>query len=601
METARQTKHGQQHPAGVMLNYKWATQKTIIFATEKLFNPTIKMKKAFLIITSVLATTGITTAQNVFWAKNFGGTETSIYNGDRGQGIAVDNSGNVYTTGYYQVSADFGGIQLSNPPQSTVFIAKQNSAGNVVWATGFNSTDALATSISTRIAIDNSGNVYTTGKFNGVITFGGETITPLGQFDPNTRTDIFVAKQDNSGNVLWLKRLGGSGAHEEGSSIAVDNSGNVYVSGYYDHGEFATFPSEFGSISLPHTGSQQNIFVAKLNASGDMVWAKAYGSQTYAYETADGIAVDNGGNVYVAGTFSDVVDFDGITLQAANTSAREAYVIKLDNSGTAQWAERFYGGSDAHVGDITVGTNGKVYVTGYFSYQLNVGSTQLTTSGSGDEDVFVASLNTQDGSTDWAKKFGSSGVNDNGYGIALNSANEVYLTGSFRNTLSLSSGNIISSGGPDAFVIKLNNSGNPVWGKALGGNDGEIGTGVAVNEDSVYVIGSFNSSVADFGTTSLTSYGGFDAFVTKLTDNPTMSVYDFNVGKFNIYPNPTQNTLTLPQMVKKATITDLSGKMTATYENVTKLDLSDLPTGVYLLTLTNDNGQVLQHSKIVKE
>lgn len=549
------------------------------------------MKKQVLSIFTFLAVGASVNAQNVEWAKNFGGSNTSLYNGDRGQGIALDNSGNVYTTGFYQVSANFGGVVLSNPPQSTVYIAKQNSVGNVFWAKGFNSTETLATSRSTRIAVDNQGNVYTTGKFYGIITFDGQSITPLGQYDPNTRADIFVSKQDSSGNVLWIKKMGGSGVYEEGSSIVVDNSGNVYVSGNYDHGEYASFPSEFGSVSLPQTGSQQNIFIAKLNASGDVVWAKGYGSQNYAYETAKGIALDNDGNVYVAGIFSDVVNFDGITLQAVNTSSQEVFVIKLNNSGTAQWAKRLYGASDVELRDIAIGTNGKVYVVGDFSYQLNVGSTQLTTSGSGDVDVFVASLNTQDGSTNWAKKFGSSGV-DNGCGVAVNSANEVYITGSFNSTLSLSSGNIISSGSSDAFVIKLNNNGTPVWGKALGGTDADIGTSIATSGSAVYATGYFYSTTANFGTTSLTSHGGNDVFVTKIIDNTTMNVYDYSeVTSFNIYPNPANSILNIE--AKETTnikIANMVGATVATQKlnaGSNSIDVSTLTKGIYFIQLSN--------------
>ena len=416
------------------------------------------MKILLLIPLCLLGYTGF--SQNVEWAKNFGGSATSLYNGDRGQGIAVDNNGNVYSTGYYQHSASFGTTTLTNPAQEAVFVAKQDGSGNVIWATGFNSSSTGATSKGTRIITDNLGNVYTTGKFYGNVEFGGQTITPLGEFDPNSRADIFVAKQNSSGDVLWLKKMGGSGVYEEGSDITVDNSGNVYICGHYDHSKYANYPAEFGNIPLPSTGSQQNIFVTKLDNSGETIWAKAYGSQNYSYETAKGIAIDDDGNLYVTGHFSDTMVLDGITLTAQNTSSPQTYVVKFNNSGVAQWAVTFTG--DSRGIDIAY-FNDKVYIIGDYENNITIGTTTLTSSGP--SDIFITNLNAQTGSVGWAKKIGSNQVYDNGYGIAVSSDNDICITGAFNGTLSLESTNISSSGSSDAFIIKLNNSGTRFFPK----------------------------------------------------------------------------------------------------------------------------------------
>lgn len=540
------------------------------------------MKILLLIPLCLLGYTGF--SQNVEWAKNFGGSATSLYNGDRGQGIAVDNNGNVYSTGYYQHSASFGTTTLTNPAQEAVFVAKQDDSGNVIWATGFNSSSTGATSKGTRIITDNLGNVYTTGKFYGNVEFGGQTITPLGEFDPNSRADIFVAKQNSSGDVLWLKKMGGSGVYEEGSDITVDNSGNVYICGHYHHSEYANYPAEFGNIPLPSTGSQQNIFVTKLDNSGETIWAKAYGSQNYSYETAKGIAIDDDGNLYVTGHFSDTMVLDGITLTAQNTSSPQAYVVKFNNSGVAQWAVTFTG--DSRGIDIAY-FNDNVYIIGDYENNITIGTITLTSSGP--SDIFITNLNAQTGSVDWAKKIGSNQVYDNGYGIAVSSDNDIYITGAFNGTLSLESTNISSSGSSDAFIIKLNNSGTPVWGKALGGNESDIGTAVAANNGFVYVAGYFFSSSAQFGNINLTSFGGNDIFVAKITDNNTMNVDEtlFSQTNFRLYPNPANSILHIE--VKENTnikIVNFLGATVATQQLQTgnnAVDVSSLTKGIYFV------------------
>lgn len=523
-------------------------------------------------------------SQSIEWARNFGGPEMSLYNGDRAQGIAIDANSNIYTTGYYQNSADFGGITLTNPAQEAVFVTKQDDMGNVIWAKGFNAAATGATSKGIKITADNAGNIYTTGKFYGNVEFGGQAISPLGEFDPNSRADIFVAKQDPSGNVSWLKKMGGSGVYEEGSDIVVDNSGNVYICGHYTHSEFANFPSEFGNIALPSTGSQQNIFITKLDASGQTVWAKAYGSQNYSYETASGIAIDDDGNLYVTGQFSDTMIMDGIVLTAQNSSSPQAYVAKINNSGVTQWAVNFKG--DARGIDLAH-NNGQLYVTGTYETDMTVGTTTLTRSGP--SDIFVINLNANTGSVGWAQKIGNNQVSSNGYGIAVANDNAIYVTGSFNGTLPLGNMSISSSGSSDALVIRLDGSGTPVWGKALGGNESDIGTAIAASNDLVHVAGYFFGGPAQFGNTSLNSFGGNDVFVVKLKDDNTTNIkgYASPGSGLRIYPNPSKNVLNME--TKNATairIVDISGKTIVTrqlQQGKNAIDVTHLPGGIYFI------------------
>ena len=149
--------------------------------------------------------------------------------------MAVDSSGNVYTTGYFYDTVDFdpgaGTANLTSNGLYDVFVSKLDSSGNLVWAKQFGGTDA-AKGLS--IAVDSSGNVYTTGDFQGTVDFDPGAGTA--NLTSNGGRDVFVSKLDSSGNYLWAKSWGGgvdTGLNDDdrGRSVAVDSSGNVYTTG----------------------------------------------------------------------------------------------------------------------------------------------------------------------------------------------------------------------------------------------------------------------------------------------------------------------------------------------------------------------------------
>ncbi|MDI3503422.1 MAG: hypothetical protein PWP64_358 [Candidatus Cloacimonadota bacterium] len=299
---------------------------------------------------------------NWLWAKRAGGA-----NGDKGYGIAVDESGNSYVTGYFQGSASFGTTTLTSSGGNDIFIAKMDSSGNWLWAkrAGGSSHDS-----GRGIAVDESGNSYVTGSFEGSASFGSTTLTSSGS------SDIIIAKMDSSGNWLWAKRAGGS-SDDYGYDIAVDESGNSYVTGYFWNS------ASFGSTTLTSSGLS-DIFIAKLDSTGNWLWAKrAGGSST---DRGYGIAVDESGNSYVTGYFWGSASFGSTTLTSSRYS--DIFIAKMDSSGNWLWANQA-GGSNSDYGQgIAVDESGYSYVTGYFEGSASFGSTTLTSSGQ--TDIFIA-------------------------------------------------------------------------------------------------------------------------------------------------------------------------------------------------------------------
>ena len=290
------------------------------------------------------------------WAIKAGGSGP-----DSGNGISVDQSGNAYVTGYFMGEATFGSTNLTN---GGIFIAKLSNDGLWQWAVS-------AGGSGHGIAVDSSGNAYVTGNFMGVATFGSTNLTSSGA------TEIFIAKLSNDGLWQWAVSAGGSG-YDLGLGIAVDSSGNAYVTGMIDG------TVTLGSINLTSYG-ETDIFIAKLSSSGLWQWAVNAGSSFAEY--GNGIAVDSSGNAYVTGRFQSNATFGDTSL--VSNGGYDAFIVKVSSIGTWQWVVKV-GDSSYDVGSgIAVHSSGNTYVTGGFEVSGTFGSTKLTTNG---WPLFIAQL-----------------------------------------------------------------------------------------------------------------------------------------------------------------------------------------------------------------
>ena len=448
------------------------------------------MKKTFLIVLLLFSYIFIFAQLNPWlWAKKAGGT-----NYDYGSGIAVDASGNSYVTGGFEGTATFGSTTLESSGSQDIFVAKLDNRGNWLWAKKAGGTDS---DYGYGIAVDASGNSYVIGCFySATATFGSTTLTG------NGINNIFVTKLDSSGNWLWAKNARES-PYDYGHGIAVDASGNSYVTGYFSG------TATFGSTTLTSSGGA-DIFVAKLDSSGNWLWANNAGGTSD--ECGNGIAVDASGNSYVTGYFYDSATFGSTTL--TNNGVYDIFIAKLDSSGNWLWAKNAGGSSNDSGNGIAVDASGNSYVTGYFYDSATFGSTTLTNNGV--YDIFIAKLDSS-GNWLWAKNAGGT-YNDCGYGIAVDASGNSYVTGCFCRSATFGSTTLTSNGDYDIFIAKLDNCGNWLWANNAGGTSDDRGTSIAVDASrNSYVTGYFYDS-ATFGSTTLTSNGGYDTniFVTKV-------------------------------------------------------------------------------------
>lgn len=366
---------------------------------------------------------------NFLWAKQLGGVS-----GTEAYGIALDRLGNVYTTGYFQDTADFDPgpavYKLETGAfDGSIFISKLDSAGNFVWAKkiGNGSWDA-----GSSLATDDQGNIYVSGQFDGTVDFDpGTGVTNLTAIGDN---DVFIVKLNTDGNFLWAKQLGGLNGTIENRSITIDRLGYIYSTGTFSG--TLDFDPDAGTANLTSSG-WGSIYISKLTKDGNYVFAKKIGGQYSSVGNA--IKVDNHSNIYTAGFFSSTVDFDPGAGVANLTSSGsgidfDVFVLKLDSLGNYSWARKLGGTSFEDCKGMDIDARGNVYTTGYFSgtadFDPGTASYPLTSIGS---DIYISKLDSS-GNFVWAKQTGRTLTAENtglGRGIAVDAGSNIYTTGGF--------------------------------------------------------------------------------------------------------------------------------------------------------------------------
>ena len=482
------------------------------------------MKSVFTIIYLLLFCLSNAQDAKLSWAKQLGGSTN-----DYGYSIAVDASGNVYTTGTFAGTADFNPdpavtYNLTSAG-SDIFISKLDASGNFVWAKQFGgplNDDGIS------IAVDVLGNVYGTGTFAGTVDFNPDAAVTYNLTSAGG-LDIFIIKLDAAGNFIWTKQIGG-GLDDHVTSIKI-NSFGVFTTGYF-YGSSDFNPDPTITNNLTSLGDR-DIFISKLDVSGNFVWAKRMGGT--ATDVSTSIAIDALGNVYTTGYFHGTSDFNpdpavtyNFTSNITNPNYNDIFISKLDASGNFIWAKQIGGSVDNGGLSLDLDAQANVYTTGYFSgitdFNPDPAITNNFTS-KGSYDIYVNKLDAS-GNFLWTKQLGGS-VYETSSSIAVD-ASGVYTTGYFQgptdfNPDPIVSYNLTSYNLYDIYVNKLDASGNFVWAKELGGNGFDYGLSIALDANgNVYNTGYFFSTLSDFNpdpavTYNLTNAGSSDAFVVKLS------------------------------------------------------------------------------------
>ena len=371
------------------------------------------------------------------------------------------------------------------------------------------------------IIIDGSGLIYVTGYFQGTVDFDPGTATF--NLTSNGGEDVFIQKSDASGNLIWARSMGGP-SNEVGKCIAADASGNSYVTGYYEG--TADFDPGVATFNLTSNGGE-DVFIQKLDASGNFIWAISIGGTSD--ENGRSITTDTLGNVYVIGYYRDMVDFDpgAASFNLTSNGGDDIFIVKLDSNGNFIWAVSMGGILPDRGFSITSDALGNLYATGKFSSTVDFdpGSTTFSLTANGGEDVFIQKLDNQ-GNFIWAKSMGGA-ANDEGRSVINDNSGNVYVAGNFEGITDINPGpdtfNLISNGSWDIFIQKLDDFGNFIWAKSMGGTIRDGANNITTDAlGNVYVSGKFQDTV-DFdpnaATLDLVSNGDYDVFIQKLDAN----------------------------------------------------------------------------------
>ncbi|QPC81339.1 SBBP repeat-containing protein [Phototrophicus methaneseepsis] len=352
-----------------------------------------------------------------------------------------------------------------------------------------------ANDIAYGVDVDSSGNAYIVGMTTSNEANFPVTVGPDLTWNGNFGGDAFIKKLNAAGTaIIYAGYIGGSGG-DIGYAVAVDASGNAYVTGHTGSSE-ATFPVTGGPV-LTHPGGN-TAFVAKVNASGASLDYAGYIATT----NGRAIAVDASGNAYVTGSIGGSIGVHKVN--AAGTGFVYQYNV---GSGTGR--------------GIAVDASGSAYVTG-----------QIGTN------AVVAKVNAAGNATDYLTTLGGSST-DNGLGIAVDSSGNAYVAGETQSTNFPTVGSLDTTyggGTRDGFVAKLDASGNTVYSAFLGGSSFDAASGVVVDSNgNAYVTGQTSSTQATFpvvGGPDLTKNGasGGDAFITMINASGTAYVYSGYIG-----------------------------------------------------------------------
>ncbi len=348
---------------------------------------------------------------------------------DAASDVAVDPQGNSLITGIYSVNATFGSTTLSSVGKNDIFVARVSAAGKPLWVVSAGGTSGEH---GAAVATDASGNAYITGSFSGVAKFGNLGITALG------KEDVFVAKIGSDGSFVWAVSMGGSSG-DYGADIAVDPDGRLYVTGYF------ASKASFGKTLLTSRG-QLDLFVARLDAAGDVQWATSGGG--VANDRGLGVAVDKAG-VTVVGDFLGVATFGKTKLKA--TGMTDVLVARLEPTGAFAWAKKGGGGGNDSGTGVATDAGGRAMVTGYFQKTATFGAYSLTSTGG--YDLFVVPVSN---SGALSKAEAAGGVKDDyGHDVVIDGAGASYITGSFQGKATFGKTALTASGAEDIFVWSL--------------------------------------------------------------------------------------------------------------------------------------------------
>ncbi len=521
-------------------------------------------------------TSGYTNTSVVIYGKNFNNATSVSFNNILSSNftkvndtIIIAKVPNVASTGKIKIEFTGGLVEFSQND----FVVKSNNNSISDWSMAIQNSTTSSDEYIEESTSDLNGNIIYVGNYKNSITLSNITL------NSNGAEDMFVAKWNQNGNLIWAKSFGG-GLIDKVNGVCTDINGNIYITGYY------TSQITFGNIQLL-SGTDADIFIVKLNSIGEVVWAKKAGGLDGDDKGLD-ISCDIFGNISLTGSIIGTVNFDNIVLNMSSLGSLKLFVAKYNNSGNALWAKEAKGGGNVYSNSVAVDYNNNTYIMGIVPGTLQIGGITLSSEPAWWIDYFIAKYDHQ-GTMVWAKKinghpsyngsivtdadgniyysgtekiinnveiaiakYNTDGIEqwklvgqgpdlDFSNDISISASGDIAVCGQFNTTLNLGNQNLAGHAlfGNEMFVAKIDNNGNPIsLHQATNLNtSSENASTISFNsENEIYVGGKFSGS-ASFGNITLVANTGTDLFIAKLSNTSTGLNKEITKA-LKIYPNP---------------------------------------------------------------
>ena len=550
------------------------------------------MKNLFTLLVFFIAIPINIFAQSFNWARQAG-----YHSSEMSHSVSTDGNGNCYVTGEMSPQTEFNSTVFGGTFVEG-FIAKYDYNGNLIWVNNITGPD---TESPYDISTDVAGNSVVTGMFNQTATFDNITITSSGSYE------IFLAKYDALGNVLWAKKAGGTSG-DNGAGVLMDDNGNIYLCGAF------TQTATFDNISLTSQGSL-DIFIAKYDAAGNALWAVNAGGAGSDYANEITVKHDK---LYITGAFQQTANFGSTTLTSAGHY--DIFLASYDTSGNPLWSVS--AGSNSWTveagSSVAADISGNVYICGSFGGSTLFGNTSITSTGGGDYlDSFIASYSAS-GNFNWVKYGGgisADGAND----ITVDNNGLVYVGGTYNGNATFDNLQVSPLGqNSDIFIACYNSSGIIQWLKNAGGGQGsDAAMGVCYdNIGGLFVSGFFNRT-AYFDNVNLplqylernifTAHMSLPGSTTAIAESLNDEIY------LKCEPNPAGFQTLLKFKLNKSeefilNIYNVSGQLIEkqifknpeSSESTMSVNLIDWPQGIYFVQITDGSIQLNQKLIISK-
>jgi hypothetical protein len=421
------------------------------------------------------------------WAKRFGESDSQD-----ALAVAVDAGGNGIIGGTFVGSMSFGGPTMT-AVGIDAYLVKLDAAGNHVWTKHYS---GQGTREIRRVAVAPNGDIFVAGAFREQIDLGGGPVT-TSQNEPN----VFVARLDGSGNHIWTRAAGDPNEHDLLEGMAVDTAGNVVVCGDYQG------VLDFGGAPLIST-NDRSVFVVKLDASGNTLWAKSLGGPYN--ERCMSAAADATDHIVITGGFVGPADIGGGLISGGGLG--DAYVTRFDPAGNTVFALPFGDSAEQGGTDVVVDASGNIFAAGKFYGSIDFGGGPLQNG-----TIYLAKLDPT-GNHLFSKAYAPDGNLSGAVRLALDHFGNLAACGEFFGDFDLGGGTLPWTGqSNDMFFAKLDATLGHWWSRSAGASGfvSEDCRNVAADgSGNVWAVGRFESPV-DFGTGVLSPVGSLDVFVAK--------------------------------------------------------------------------------------